>query len=541
MLSVATTSQIKTLESTWIARCKAGWGQILMELAGQQAAQIAQAMMIDSPGKVWVFCGNGNNGGDGLVIARYLKLWNASVEVWLVGKNSSSAPNTNTRQMTSDEANVNLSIAEELGIPINFVSDKPLPPFENVALIVDALLGTGLDRPIEGTLKELISRINQSGKQVLAVDIPSGINSDNGQIMGQAIKATSTATFGYVKVGSLCYPAAELAGKLHLIDIGLPSLGQRSPEISLTTVEHVAHLLPKREANSNKGTYGTLLTIAGSLGMSGAALLSAETSLRIGCGLSILATPKSLVAHLDARELIYKPVSETESISIHPNAVSELEDELKRAKAIVIGPGLSVQPETVNFVLRFVGEILSQPDAPNCLIDADALNAIAKHPDCLSGKHSNLVLTPHPKELSRLMSISTDEIQADRVNSAITAAKHFNAVVVLKGANTVIADAKGTVFINPTGNPSMSKAGAGDVLSGIIGGLLAQGLTPLDAAISGAYIHGRAGDIAETKRGQSGVMASDISTTIPEAFSTIYDGIASELEESLQSTVAVVR
>lgn len=538
MLSVATTAQLRKLESDWIAQANARWGQVLMELAGSAAAVIAYDMLADFDYETaLVVCGNGNNGGDGLVIARLLSLWKVPVEVRLFDKNASGT----MPKMTSEEASANLALAQAAGIPIHPFSSPDQLPFDQADLVVDALLGTGIDRAVEGPLKNVIESVNESGALVLSVDLPSGVNSDTGQIMGAAIKANQTATFGYLKTGLLCHPAAELCGKLHLIDIGLPELNERSPKVWLTTVEHVEKLIPERKVDSNKGTYGTLLTIAGSLGMSGATLLSSESSLLAGCGLSLLATPKSLIAGLPPKEVIYRPLSETDKQSIHPNALADLEDDLKKASALVLGPGMSTHPETVEFVAQFVSTTLLRLKNTPCIIDADALNALAQRPKCLADNRQLLVLTPHPKELSRLMGISTADIQADRINSAIKAAQRFSSVVLLKGANTVIADPEGTVFINPTGNPGMSKAGAGDVLSGIIGGLLAQGLAPLDAAVAGAYIHGRAGDLATRLHGIAGVVAGDIAMCIPEAFSTILDGTPSQFEESLEENLTALR
>jgi NAD(P)H-hydrate epimerase len=512
-----------------------------MELAGNGAAREAYRLYKENislagdqntRSEVLVFCGSGNNGGDGLVVARYLNLWQVPVRVWIVS--NKSAP-VGDPQMSSEEGNANRAIAKHLGVPIEIFNSGAQLDFNNVSLIVDALLGTGLDRTVTGMYKEVIEAINQSGKPVISVDLPSGINSDTGQIMGVAVKAASTVTFGYLKSGLLCYPGFEWAGKTILVDIGLPALSDHKPAIFLTTVQHVVDLLPVRDSDSNKGTFGTVLTIAGSLGMSGATMLSSLSALKVGCGLSLLATPKSLVPHLPPREVIYKPIAETERFSIHPDALPELDNELKRAQAIVLGPGMSTHPQTVNFVQEFVKETLSKlPDTP-CLIDADALNAIAKDPSCLSGSPHPFVLTPHPKELSRLTGIDTAEIQKDRIKAALEAAKLFSSVVVLKGANSVIADPEGNVAINPTGNSSMAKAGAGDVLSGIIGGLLAQGLKPFDAAVAGAYIHGRAGDLAAEIQGMSGVLAGDLVDSIPEALITIGVGQTSSFEQNLNN------
>jgi ADP-dependent NAD(P)H-hydrate dehydratase / NAD(P)H-hydrate epimerase len=508
-----------------------------MELAGAGAAKNAYSMYLEEPGPVFIFCGTGNNGGDGLVVARFLKLWEVPVEVFLVSKNKSGAkPNTPSQTMSSEEAQTNYRLAQALGVPIKQVDDPAKIDLRSPALIVDALFGTGLDRPLEGIYKEVIDRLNESGKPILAIDIPSGVNSDSGQEMGAAVKATRTVTFGYLKTGHLCHPGAALSGSLRLIEIGLSKLPEEVPVVSLTTAEHVHALVPERKEDSNKGTYGTLVTVAGSLGMSGATVLSAESALRVGTGLCILATPKSLVTALPPREVIYKPLKETDKQSIHPDAIEELEEELKKASALVLGPGMSMHPQTVQFVQEFVAKTLNRLNDLPCVIDADALNGISTNTDCLSSKRHRFVLTPHPKELSRLIKSSTQEIQADRINMCLKAAKQLGCVVILKGSFSVIADPDGNVFINPTGNASMAKAGAGDVLSGVVGGLLAQGLTPLHAAVAGAYIHGRAGELASNSLGMAGVLAGDISDFIADALLSVEHAAGTELEESLRES-----
>jgi len=536
MLSVATTDQIRKLEAEWIKRCNARWGQVLMEMAGNAAAKLAFRMVNDTDDGVYVFCGAGNNGGDGFVVARYLDLWHVPVKVFLVGsfdkkgdKNKSSG--SGSIQMSSEESNANKAIAESMEIPIEILSDDHDIDFSGCGLIVDALFGTGLDRKVEGIHREVIELINDSGIDILAIDIPSGVNSDTGQIMGTAIEASRTITFGYLKPGHLCHPGAALSGVAHLVDIGLPDLSKPEPSICVTTVDDVAEILPLRAVDSNKGTYGTVLTVAGSIGMSGATVLSSESSLRVGAGLGLLATPKSLITSLPAKEVIYRPLSETDKASISTKAIEELEPELKKATAVVLGPGMSTHPETVDFVHEFVAESLASLDLP-CIIDADALNAISKKPECVS-KSNKFVLTPHPKELSRLMGKETKEIQADRVKAALEAAQKYDCVVVLKGSFSIIASPDRNVFINTTGNASMAKAGAGDVLSGIIGGLLAQGIGPFEAAVAGAYIHGRAGELASQHLGMASVLARDISEFIPDAIQSILDGEGSDFETDL--------
>jgi NAD(P)H-hydrate epimerase len=363
--------------------------------------------------------------------------------------------------------------------------------------------------------------------------------------MGSAVKATRTVTFGYLKAGHCCHPGVELAGPISLVDIGLPAFApERMPKIQLTTVSCVRQLIPARKTDSNKGLFGTILTIAGSLGMSGATILSAESSLRVGGGLCFLATPKSLVTALPAKEVIYRPLPETDKLSIHPDAIEALDGDLKKATAIVLGPGMSTHPETVAFVQEFVAETLERISQTPCLIDADALNAISKNKACVKKGLHKFVLTPHPKELSRLTGKDVKAIQADRINAALEAAEQFGSVVVLKGSFSVVAAPDGRVFINPTGSPAMAKAGAGDVLSGIIGGLLAQSLDPFDAAVAGTYIHGRAGEIAAASLGLAGVLAGDISEAVPDALISIEEGELSNFERYLsdpEEQIAVQR
>jgi NAD(P)H-hydrate epimerase len=351
--------------------------------------------------------------------------------------------------------------------------------------------------------------------------------------MAAAVRADRTVTFGYLKPGLLCHPGASLAGNLTLVDIGLPNLNGGQPFINLSTSHHVRALLPARPSDSNKGTFGTVLAIAGSLGMSGAPLLATSSSLKTGAGLVLLATPKSLVANLPPGEVIYIPIDETKNLSIGLAALPAISAKMEKCSAVILGPGMSTNEETVQFVHKFLQETIEDADKP-CIIDADALNAIAKKPDVFPKAYGHkIVLTPHPKELSRLMDMSVQEIQADRINSAVKAAQQFNCTIVLKGSRTVVAAPDAQVFINPTGNPGMATAGAGDVLSGIIGALLAQGLAPIDAATVGTYIHGLAGDLAAAQLGESGVIAGDIKDAIPYAIQAVEKGEMSEIERQI--------
>ncbi|RTL39252.1 MAG: NAD(P)H-hydrate dehydratase [Candidatus Melainabacteria bacterium] len=530
---ILTTSQIRRLEADWIEQCGSNWSQVLMEVAGRGAAKIALKMWENDPGNVIVICGRGNNGGDGMVIARYLHMWGLPVSVWLVSKDSSPKI-----EMSTVESKTNRTILENLGVDVTVSNESPLHALSEVTLIVDALFGTGLDRDLEGAFRTAVDAINRSGKSVLAVDMPSGVNSDTGKVMGSAVRADHTVTFGYLKPGLLCHPGANLAGDLSVIDIGLPDADEdEQPIITLITSDYVRGLLPPRPTDSNKGTFGSVLTIAGSLGMSGATLLASQSALRTGAGLSLLATPKTLVLNLPPGEVIYHAIPETTDYSIGTSAIKNVEKLVERVTAIILGPGLSTHDETVSFVHTFVKDCLAENDKP-CIIDADALNAIAKDTSVIPASAEHIVLTPHPKELSRLMDCSVQEIQEDRVKAASDAAAKFGCVVVLKGAHSIVASPDGELFVNPTGNAGMATAGAGDVLSGIIGGLLAQGLKPTDAAAVGVYLHGAAGDYAAAEIGETGLIAGDIMSAIPFAISNIEKGDASELEQQLTGIIA---
>jgi ADP-dependent NAD(P)H-hydrate dehydratase / NAD(P)H-hydrate epimerase len=492
---------------------------VLMELAGRGAAQTALAMVDENPGPVTIFCGAGNNGGDGLVVARYLYMCGVPVVVYMVQPRKGSATN---------ESIVNKAVLENLGPQVRMVGGEDTETIRaslaETGLVIDALLGTGIDRPVEGIYQALINAINGSGKAVLAIDLPSGINSDTGQIMGSAVRADATVTFGFLKAGLLHHPGAQQCGRLTVIDIGLPSLdaigseGQLKPQWWLATADRVHALLPARPEDSHKGSFGRLLTIAGSVGMTGAAVMASKSALRAGCGLSVLATPKSLVPYLPAQEIIYKALEETGSGSISPKAAMDLELEVDSADALILGPGLSHNVETVKFVHEFL-KTVKKP----CVIDADGLNALSQNSGALP-RDGDFVLTPHPKELSRLLGTTTNEIQEDRISAAQDAANKFNCTVVLKGNRTIIANQHQQVFVNPTGNAGMATAGAGDVLSGIIGGFLAQGMHPFEAATAGVYIHGAAGDMAAYELGNAGIIAGDIMSLIPLAISKLHSG-----------------
>ncbi len=331
---VPTTQQIRSLESSFIKECDANWGQVLMELAGRSVAQSVFESWSQLLGDVLVFCGRGNNGGDGLVAARYLKLWDVPVSVLLVPGKSGDSEDF---KMTAAEAQANLNILQRIGVSVTI--GNVVPGEVGFSVVVDALLGTGLDREVTGDYKTAIDSVNLSGAKVVAVDLPSGVNSDNGQIMGAAVRADCTVTFGYLKAGLLCQPGADKAGDLVVIDIGLPNIEETDPNINLSMAEIIRLRLPLRPTASHKGTFGTTLTIAGSLGMMGATMFASESALRVGAGLSLLATPRSLIAHLPPREVIYRPLPETDAQTISLEAITALDEDFERATSVILRPG----------------------------------------------------------------------------------------------------------------------------------------------------------------------------------------------------------
>lgn len=538
-MRILTSSQIRALEEAWIKYCHENWGMVLMELAGLGASKMLLELMEGMPAAVTVVCGRGNNGGDGLVIARHLLRAGVELSIFVVGQAKGA-------KGFSQEHLTNRRILEGLGIEINYLSGSDLEPLKTAILetsaVVDALLGTGCDRPVEDVFADAIEIINSSGRPVMSVDIPSGINSDTGQIMGRAVKAAATATFGSIKPGLLCYPGAEHAGEIKVIDIGLPmpenlpeDLRDSLPQLDiprwwLATAYDVQERLPERPADSHKGSFGQVLLVAGSQGMSGAALLAAQSCLRSGAGMAVVATAASLVKNMPAEEVIYRALAETEAGSIALSGLAELEGVMERSDVMIIGPGLSSHVETI----QFVHELLKKVRVP-CVIDADGLNALAQNPKVLNDTEAGFIFTPHPKELSRLLGKTVKELQSDRIRAAQDAAKRFGATIVLKGANSVVATPDDDVYIVPTGNCGMATAGSGDVLSGVIAGLLAQGMNRTWAAVAGTYIHGAAGDLAALELGQDGMCASDIKDWLPSVLKLLRQGSypGSRLEQTL--------
>ena len=462
---------------------------VLMENAGKNAAQIiAEAQ----PGKRCVlFCGVGNNGGDGLCIARHLLIKGFVPTVVLLG---------NLEHMTPD-ARTNWEAARCLSINLLYGKDA-LPELPEADFYVDALFGTGLRREIGGVFREAVAYMNGTQKPVYAVDIPSGIDA-RGRVLGCAVTARQTITFQFLKTSHLLYPGREYAGEVTVVDIGLPVLHTGQFHMERLEAEDITRFLPKRQANTNKGTYGRVAVIAGSLGLTGAGALCARAALKTGCGLLTLGTPQSLVTtyHALLPEATCCPLPEL-SGKLAAGCAREIEALARGKQAVAIGPGLGNAYGAEEALAALIGR-------GKLVIDADGLNALAKNMELLEKSNGETVLTPHPGEMARLCGCSVEEVTAAPLEIACAFAKENNVVLLLKGSTTVIAAPDGRVTFNTTGNPGMAKGGSGDVLTGVIAALLARGLSCYDAARLGSLICGLAGDRAKDACGENGMLASD--------------------------------
>ncbi|MGI6037517.1 MAG: NAD(P)H-hydrate dehydratase [Limnochordia bacterium] len=477
-------------------------GIVLMENAGLQVIKAMERRWGDLTSKrIVIMAGPGNNGGDGFVIARHLVNRGIWTRVFLVG----------SKERVAGDARVNLEILEKLGVGITYINgeDNKVPLALALAdIVVDALLGTGFRGKLRPPYGSLIDQINASGRPVVAVDIPSGVDSSTGSVE-KAVQGTLTVSFGLPKLGTFLFPGADYVGQLEIVDIGLPRpLLDTGGEVFLSTSQYVHQVLPVRSQDSHKGTYGHLLLLAGSPGMAGAAVLAARGALRAGVGLVSIGVPPGL------ETLVAPQIPEA---MVHPltGKPGQLEGLLARASAVALGPGLGQG----SHAYRLLETLLDRITLP-LVIDADGLNILAQggYLDRLPRNAKPIVFTPHPGEMARLTGLRVDQIQANRLAIAREYAQKWGVILVLKGAQTVIAGPQGQAYLNPTGNPGMATGGSGDVLTGVIGSLLAQGMAGQEAAVAGVYLHGQAGDLAAGKLGMEGVIAGDLADYLPLAF-----------------------
>ncbi len=491
-------------------------GLILMENAGRGVAGIIERDFGNLKGKnVSIFAGKGNNGGDGFVIARHL--WNKGfrVSVYLLAK----------KPDVKGDAKVNLDIWARMGGEvIEILSIRGIEKYRSnirhAALIVDAIFGTGLSADVKGIHQKVIGVINNLNKRVVSVDIPSGLDASNGKVLGSCVKATITATMAISKIGLLIYPGADYAGRVERVDIGMPQHLLEGEKIrwEMLDAEGIKKILKLRQANSHKGTYGHVFVLAGSVGKTGAAAMASLGAMRAGAGLVTLGIPKSLNSIMARKltEVMTLLLGGSSSGVLGYEAVESIMPFIRDKKVMVLGPGLTASEPVTRLIIR----LISESKIP-LVIDADAVNCLAKDVGILKRVKAPIVITPHPGEMARLVGLTAKDVQEDRIGVASRFAMKNKIIVVLKGARTIIAEPSGRIFINPTGNPGMATAGTGDVLAGMIGGLIAQGYSPIDAANMAAYLHGMAGDEVAKKKGQIGMMATDILDVLPELIAQI--------------------
>lgn len=487
-------------------------GPRLMEHAGRGAAALIAREWAPIRGKrVLVLCGKGNNGGDGFVVARHLKAKGARPRVLLVGLRSEVKGDA-AQALGRWRGKVE-EIRDEAG------TATVTGALAEADLVVDALLGTGLTSPARGIVAQVIDRLNRwagsAGIPTVALDLPSGLGSDGGALLGSTVGATVTATFAGLKRSLLLYPAAERAGRVVVVPIGIPQAEvDRGVSTFLLEEVDVRPLFPRRPAEAHKGSYGHLLVIAGSVGKTGAAALSGRAALRSGVGLCTVATPVSqqpIVAGF-SMEIMTEPIVETASRSLALRAREHLLELAMQRDAVALGPGISLDPETQALARALVAEV-PRP----MVVDADALSALAGHLDLLEQAPAARILTPHPGEMARMLGVSIAQVQADRIETVRRFCVEYRVHLALKGARSVLGSPDGRIFVNPTGNPGMATGGSGDVLTGMIGAFLARPFDPLAALQAGCYLHGLAGDLAATDRGEEGLVAGDIIEAIADA------------------------
>lgn len=512
-MKLVTAEQMRELDR----RATAEFGvpsMVLMENAGLRAFDIAYDMLVESGGsRVLVVCGKGNNGGDGFVVARHFHEVGADVRVILAGSSED----------VKGDALINLEIARKSGIAITEISELDDLPMKlaHADLVVDALLGTGVKGDVTGLAADVIDAINASEKPVIAIDLPSGLDADTGQIGGRCVIADVTVTFALPKIGLATYPGLDYAGEVFVAEIGIPNKAFETAGINTHSVDSddVLVRLPERAPDAHKGTFGHAAIIAGSVGLTGAAALSSMSAVRIGAGLVTLGIPESLndILEVKVTEVMTQPLPDKHSRSFSIIAHDKALELIDKCSTLAIGPGIGRNLETVEFVRQLL-PLVEKP----MVIDADALYAISEDTSIFKELKAPAVITPHPGEMSRLAGTPTADIQSNRLEFARTAAREYGVVVVLKGAATVIASPDGSAWVNTTGSPALASGGTGDVLTGSIAGLLAQGLSAVDAAICGVYIHGLAGEMVAEEVGDAGAAAGDLLPMLPRAIERLW-------------------
>lgn len=485
----------------------------LMENAGRAFAEEVRKILGDiKKQSILILIGPGNNGGDGLVAARYLHDWGGKVTLFLFGNR------------TPEDRN--LMLVQERGINcISLTEGENLDKLESLLpesnAVIDALFGIGTTRPFHGILKAALDKVSSSRRsrpalRIIALDLPSGLNADTGTVDPACLYADNTITLGFPKIGLLKFPGAERVGRITVADIGIPAHLTDQINDELISEEWAGSVLPPRPLHAHKGSFGKALIIAGSINYIGAAYLACSGSLRIGTGLVTLATPTTLQPVLASKltEVTYLPLPEAQRGIVSPSAARLVHQNLSGYTALLIGCGLGQSRAAVEFVEATLLRARALPTIP-LILDADALNTLARIPNWWRRLACDAVITPHPGEMARLAATSVAAVQADRLEMAKRLALEWQKTIVLKGAYTVIAAPDGRTRTCSIANPGLASAGTGDVLSGVIAGLAAQGLPLFDAASCGVFLHGEAGEMVKSSLGDAGMLATDLLPALP--------------------------
>ncbi len=517
ILKVVTSGQMRDLEQHAAA---AGLpSEVLMDNAGLAIARAVKRLLGGLAGRrILTLVGPGNNGGDGLVAARHLHDWGADVHLYLV--------------KAREDSDVNYRLAQKRGIHTILAghSDSQAAVDSLLAsteVVLDALFGTGKTRPLKGASEEVLLKAREKKRdgnlRVFAVDLPSGLDADTGAVDVACLPADFTITLAYPKPGLFSFPGAAMVGRIVVADIGIPPGLAEDILTELITADKARSCVPERPWDANKGTFGRVLVVGGSANYIGAAYLACAAAARVGAGLVTLAVARSLQHVLASKiaEVTYIPLPESEPGIVAADGLEAVRASLINCDALLLGCGLGQSPsaaELVRSVLR------SSADLPPLILDADALNILAKSPKWWQDLPCDAVLTPHPGEMARLTGLSVEEIESRRVSVAREAAHSWQKTVVLKGAYTIVAAPDGRASINPAANPGLATAGTGDVLAGAIAGLAAQGRNLLDAAVAGVYIHGQAGEVVRERLGDAGMLASDLLPVLPGVIGRLRKG-----------------
>lgn len=499
---------------------------VLMENAGLAVAKEAKKLLGSVLGRrILVLIGPGNNGGDGLVAARHLCDWGSHVVLCIPRARSDSDDNYRLVKLRGIRE-INPTAEGEAAL------DDTL---RSTHAVIDAFFGTGKARPLGGAYKDVLVKVQGVREQapdlrVIAVDVPSGMDADSGAVDEGCPVADATVTLGYPKPGLFTFPGAARVGRLAVVDIGIPPELAEHVSVEVITEEWGRGLVPERPPDAHKGTFGRVAVVGGSLNYVGAVCLASEAAIRAGTGLVTLATPSSLHAVVAGKvlEVTYELLPETQAGVVAPEAADNVARLSSESQAILLGCGMGRNPRA----LEFLKSLLSRKELAPLVIDADGLNLLAEIPAWWENLTVDAVLTPHPREMSRITGLSVKAIQSDRINVAKEAAAKWKQAVLLKGAYSVVAEPGGNAFVSPWANPGLASAGTGDVLAGIIAGFVAQGLSPAEAAVLGAYVHGEAGEVVRTHLGEAGMAASDLLSHIPLVIKRLRGQRANTLKSS---------